>query len=130
MTFDEWLDEQEGFATRRERLFSDVDFEAVMTGNASCRFMQKRMLVWLEAAYEIGKQEAETLKNPPRMPSPATDLVPSIAWPTWPNTNPPGNLPPMWNNWNRCSKCGMDLTGAMGFVCGDMQCPTFMRVTC
>ena len=60
MSFDEWLDEQEGYATRRERLLEDVDFEAVMTGNASCRFMQKRMLVWLEAAYNKGFAQGKT----------------------------------------------------------------------
>lgn len=30
----------------------------------------------------------------------------------------------------QCSKCGIALSGVMGYVCNDMNCPTFMKVTC
>ena len=30
----------------------------------------------------------------------------------------------------RCSKCGMQLDGVMGYVCSDVHCPTFPKVTC
>ena len=30
----------------------------------------------------------------------------------------------------QCPKCGMYLDKVMGYVCGDSQCPTFMKVTC
>jgi hypothetical protein len=30
----------------------------------------------------------------------------------------------------KCQKCGIALSGVMGYVCGDSKCPTFMKVTC
>lgn len=30
----------------------------------------------------------------------------------------------------QCSKCGISLSGVMGYVCNDAKCPTFMKVTC
>lgn len=30
----------------------------------------------------------------------------------------------------KCQKCGISLSGVMGYVCRDNHCPTFMKVTC
>lgn len=47
--------------------------------------------------------------------------------------------PPPYNPWpggimpvlpRKCPRCGLDLSGAMAYVCNDQQCPTFARVTC
>jgi hypothetical protein len=38
--------------------------------------------------------------------------------------------PPGFTEKPRCSKCGMQLDGVMGYVCGDIHCPTFPKVTC
>jgi hypothetical protein len=32
---------------------------------------------------------------------------------------PPGNTPPV-----KCSKCGMEFRGVMGYVCTDTRCPS------
>ena len=38
---------------------------------------------------------------------------------------------PPWNgNYSKCSKCGIDLSKNMGYVCGNPSCPTSVRVTC
>jgi hypothetical protein len=43
---------------------------------------------------------------------------PYIKYPTLDNPKP------------QCPKCGIHLSGVMGYVCNDAQCPTFMKVTC
>lgn len=30
----------------------------------------------------------------------------------------------------RCARCGLQLSGNMSYACGDMRCPTFLKVTC
>ncbi len=40
---------------------------------------------------------------------------------------PPYVPPPAYPR--QCARCGISLSGVMGFVCGDPQCPTFPRVT-
>ena len=30
----------------------------------------------------------------------------------------------------KCSKCGMDLSNVMGYVCAAIDCPTFLKTTC
>jgi hypothetical protein len=37
---------------------------------------------------------------------------------------PPGNTPPV-----KCSKCGMEFKGVMGYVCTDTHCPSGRGVT-
>jgi len=108
MTFDEWLDEIEVFSTRRERLNEDVDFAAVMTGNLSHNLAHKRMYDWLRAAYDEGVKHATNQQQLFK------DLY----------TYPKSDMP------TKCSRCGINLTGVMGFVCSDAQCPTFPRITC
>lgn len=41
----------------------------------------------------------------------------------------PWALPPMGTK-PICSKCGMELSGVMGYVCPAQDCPTFAKVTC
>jgi hypothetical protein len=38
--------------------------------------------------------------------------------------------PPYNSNYSKCTKCGIDLSKNMGYVCGDSSCPTTVRVTC
>ena len=42
--------------------------------------------------------------------------------PIWPTTPSQYTL--------QCSKCGMKLSGVMGYVCADNDCPTFLKATC
>ena len=44
--------------------------------------------------------------------------------PIWPTT------PPGYYSKPKCSKCGMELSNVMGYVCAAIDCPTFMKVTC
>ena len=39
-------------------------------------------------------------------------------------------IPTTWQTKPQCPKCGIHLSGVMGYVCNDAQCPTFMKVTC
>ena len=47
---------------------------------------------------------------------------------------PPYQYNPLYPEVNsakpQCRKCGMQLDKVMGYVCGDNNCPTFMKVTC
>lgn len=111
MTFDEWLEEIEVYSARWERLESDVDFAAVMMGNMSHNLARRRMYSWLEAAYKVGYEAG-------------VESTKTFPFPNVHPTNPDSHIPPQ-----RCSKCGLDLTKPMGYVCNDSQCPTFLRVT-
>lgn len=104
MTFDEWMNEVEVYSTRKERLI-----EGLMTYRDDHEFVIK----WLEAAYNVGYKagfDSLGIPNyphiPPSFPTPETQLM------------------------RNCSRCGISLTGVMGYVCSDAQCPTFPRVTC
>lgn len=104
MTFNEWMNEVEVYASRKERLI-----EGLVTYRDDHEFVIK----WLEAAYNVGYRAG---------------IESTIAIPTFANfhqPNPNSHIPPQ-----RCSKCGLDLTKPMGYVCNDSQCPTFLRVTC
>jgi len=50
---------------------------------------------------------------------------PARAWPAMPGMP---NLAPKADN--RCAKCGIDWSGAMGYACGMTDCPVQPRVTC
>lgn len=52
MTFDEWLEEMEVYSTREERLWSEFDGAYFAES-----IKRKRMMDWLRAAYEIGRQD-------------------------------------------------------------------------
>lgn len=114
MTFDEWLDEIEVYSARRDRLNEDVNFEAVMTGNMSHNLARNRMYVWLEAAYNVGYKTG----------------IEALGFPNYPHPISPTFPMPLVEAGRNCSRCGISLTGAMGYVCSDAQCPTFPRVTC
>ena len=102
MTFEEWMNEVEVYSTRKERLIEGLD-----TYEYDTEFVVK----WLEAAYNVGYKAGIEAAHTP-------------IFPNYP-VNPPPYIPP-----KNCSRCGMSLTGATGFVCNDQQCPTFARVTC
>lgn len=129
MTFEEWFNELEGYATRGER-FGD-DWVLAKSGVA----MGKD---WLHAAYNAGVREGS------KQPVPLTvTTVPHIKYPTQDNPFPyPQPLPtpfprpmpttpptqPVWPGVRSCSKCGIRLDGVMGYVCSDQTCPTFRHV--
>lgn len=105
MKFDEWFNQQEGYGTRAERFYEDLEWND-----------HEKIKDWLLAAYNEGLREG--------LATPSVNPMPVI--PTWPNMPAPWQQPsqqPM-----TCSKCGMNLNGVMGYVCSDMQCPTFARV--
>jgi len=64
-----------------------------------------------------------TKDNPFPYPQPLPTPFPR-PMPTTPPTQP------VWPGVRSCSKCGISLEGVMGYVCGDINCPTFMKVTC
>lgn len=83
-------------------------------------------------AIEQIQQDIETIKrdiswiiqhllnqNKPIQPPPYIPNSPTI--PNWPS------VPSIGKN---CPKCGISLDGVMGYVCGDTNCPTFLKVTC
>lgn len=37
---------------------------------------------------------------------------------------------PQYDTRETCPKCGMKISGVMGYVCNSQNCPTFMQVTC
>ena len=37
---------------------------------------------------------------------------------------------PTWSDKVCCARCGMDLSGSIGYVCNDMKCPTQTKITC
>lgn len=51
-----------------------------------------------------------------------------------PFPRPPYDYNPLYPEVNsakpQCRKCGMQLDKVMGYVCGDVHCPTFMKATC
>ena len=138
MTFDEWLNEIEGYGTRDER------FEDWMFSWGAVRGKD-----WLAAAYNAGfkhanelagKKEAETAiehdkkLNDVKLPSegipyPPRNAPPHIKYPTKDNPKPwPAPFTPNpWPGVLSCSKCGISLEGVMGYVCTDRQCPTFVH---
>lgn len=101
MKFDEWFDQQEGYNTRAERFYEDLEWND-----------PQKIKDWLLAAYNEGLREG--LATPSVNPTP---VIPT--WPTMPN---PWQQPAL-----SCSKCGINLLGVQGYVCADSQCPTFRR---
>ena len=57
-------------------------------------------------------KEDEPVQSPPFVPPYYNPLYPEV------NSQKP-----------QCPKCKMRLDQVMGYVCGDVNCPTFMRVT-
>lgn len=108
MTFEDWFDEIEGYATRGERFIEDW-----MTSQ-TCPQMGKD---WLKAAYNAGfKQGQSTLSG-----------VHGVPTPPYEKPMPPPFTPNPWPGVRSCSKCGLKLDGVMGYVCNDQYCPTFAK---
>jgi hypothetical protein len=118
MTFEEWYNEIEGYGTRADR-FDEWMFS---TGDAD------RGKDWLLAAYNAGFKEGS------KQPIPLTITTPPhIKYPTAANPKPDDPFKrtheATWPNIKSCSKCGINLSGIMGYVCYDMKCPTQMRIS-
>lgn len=118
MTFDEWYNEIEGYGTRGER------FDEWMLSSGDGHKGKD----WLKAAYNAGFKEGLKQDKPLPVPTP-----PYVKYPTPSNPRPDDPFKrtheATWPNIKSCSKCGMNLSGVMGYVCYDMQCPTQVRIT-
>ena len=79
-------------------------------------------------------EKFEKQHNYPPMEQTPSRPYPYIKYPTQDNPFPyPTPLPgpfPVVNERPQCPKCGIALSGVMGYVCSDQHCPTFMKVTC
>lgn len=104
MKFEEWFNQQEGYGTRAERFYEDLEWND-----------PQQIKDWLLAAYNEGLREGL-----------ATPSVTAPVIPTWPNPMPCQDM--KFGTSTNCSKCGINLTGVMGYVCSDMNCPTFRNV--
>ena len=122
MKFEEWFDEQEGARTRRDRFIDDFLFRHPFLGVGKD---------WLHAAYNAGFKEGS--KQPVPLTVTTVPTPPYVKYPTVANPRPDDPFKrthqPTWPNIKSCSKCGMNLSGVMGYVCYDLQCPTQMRIT-
>ena len=58
MKFDEWLNEQEGFGLRVERLNVDLESCYKAKTQEEYYFACLRIVDWLKAAYDVGCDEA------------------------------------------------------------------------
>lgn len=118
MTFEEWYNQIEGYAHRGAR-FED-DWDDVHT-------TRQRGRDWLKAAYNQGLKEGLKrdkplpIPTPPYIKYPTRDYIPTDPFKRTHETT--------WPNIKSCSKCGMNLSGVMGYVCYDLQCPTQMRIS-
>ena len=82
--------------------------ERLIEGLVTYRDDHEFVIKWLRAAYDEGVKHATNQQQLFK------DLY----------TYPKSDMP------TKCSRCGISLTGVMGFVCSDAQCPTFARITC
>jgi len=85
----------------------------------------------LKSAYDAGFQEGS--KQPVPLTVTTVQTPPYVKYPTAANPRPDDPFKrtheATWPNIKSCSKCGINLSGVMGYVCYDLQCPTQMRIT-
>ena len=99
--FERWFNELEGYATRAERFYEDVELQDL-----------QRIKDWLLAAYNQGGRDTQL-----------TDIFEGL----FPRADKaPVSVQPK----KTCSRCGISLQGVMGYVCSDNHCPTFSRTFC
>jgi hypothetical protein len=79
----------------------------------------------METLMDWEEDQTTTEPTPPHIKYPTKDNPFPYPQP-WPAPFTPNPWPVVRN----CSKCGINLDGVMGYVCGDTNCPTFMKVTC
>ena len=91
---------------------------------------RNRAIEQIQADIEIIKRDISWIiqhllnQNKPFQPPPYVPAIPpykhdpSAPWPSVPTIG------------KSCPKCGISLDGVMGYVCGDTNCPTFLKVTC
>jgi hypothetical protein len=81
----------------------------------------------METLVDWEEEAAEPIQPPPFIPpTPPYKYDPQPYPQPWPAPFTPNPGPGVRN----CSKCGINLDGVMGYVCGDTYCPTFLKVTC
>lgn len=66
-----------------------------------------RKIIKIVTFYDDGTFTEAVPSQQPAMPMP------------WPDP-----LTPKWEPVQKCSKCGLELKGAMGYVCNNYPCPT------
>lgn len=110
MSFDNWFNKMEVHSTRSDRFWDDMYDTFGMLPEGPDDYL--KVMNWLRAAYEAGKDESFSI--PPTQISP-NPYVPTI------------QLPPLGAS--RCIRCGISLNGVMGYVCTDSHCPTQPRIT-
>jgi len=85
----------------------------------------------LKSAYDAGFREGS--KQPVPLTVTTVPTPPYVKYPTPANPRPDDPFKrtheATWPNIKSCSKCGINLSGVMGYVCYDMKCPTQMRIT-
>jgi hypothetical protein len=99
--FERWFNELEGYATRAERFYEDVELHD-----------PQRIKDWLLAAYNQGGRDTKL-----------TDIFEGLFPRADKSTT---HVQPK----KTCSRCGISLQGVMGYVCSDNHCPTFLRTFC
>lgn len=80
--------------------------ERLIEGMMTYRDDTEYVIKWMRAAYNEGVKAASQHEPVP---------TPPYVQPTAPPTS--------------CQRCGIKLGGAMGYVCTDKYCPTFMQIT-
>lgn len=99
--FEQWFNELEGYATRAERFYEDLNFDD-----------PQLVKDWLRAAYNQGVRDANRNSVFDKLFQDATK-APVFVQPK-----------------RTCPRCSISLEGVMGYVCSDQHCPTFLQVTC
>jgi len=99
--FELWFNELEGYSTRAERFYEDIEFPN-----------PQQVKDWLKAAYNQGVRDANRKTYSPTQPDPLLK-----------------GLPPAFSR-TSCPRCGINTIGVMGYVCSDQHCPTFVKTTC
>jgi hypothetical protein len=99
--FERWFNELEGYSTRAERFWEDLEFDD-----------PQLIKDWLRAAYNQGIRDAERISVLDQI-FPSQPKAPVFVQPK-----------------RTCPRCSINLEGVMGYVCSDQHCPTFMKVTC
>ena len=81
---------------------------------------QKNIDNWWKELYDHYR------KWPGEYPVPVTPYTPIVPTPFQPSYPYPNN--PIGSEWSyHCPVCGIDMSGPMGYVCGNMKCPYGVR---
>lgn len=75
--------------------------------------------MWNDMIDKVSNQPYQPMEQTPSFPRPYIKY-PTRAYIKYPTEDDPKP---------KCQKCGISLSGVMGYVCSDSKCPTFMRGT-